>query len=131
MSEERPSPVAEIEGPPEYSEWRELLEEGVLLGTECGACGWTTATPKRRCIDCGSEQLAGIKLPSNGIVYSETTINVTPVGFDDSYQIAIVDLAGTLLTARIDGAVTIDDRVRFSDIITADGRPAPVFEAIE
>lgn len=131
MSEERLSPAADIEGPPEYSDWRELLEEGVLLGTECESCGWTTATPKRRCIDCGSERLAGIELPSTGMVYSETTIDVTPAGFDDSYQIAIVDLDGTLLTARIDGAVAIDDHVRFSDIVTADGRPAPVFEPIE
>lgn len=64
-------------------------------------------------------------------LFSETTINVTPAGFDDSYQVAIVDLDGTLLTARIDGAVEIGDHVRFDDIVTADGRPAPVFEPIE
>jgi uncharacterized OB-fold protein len=131
MSEERLSPVADVQGPPKYDDWRELLEEGVLLGTECESCGWITATPKRRCGECGNEQLEGIALPTTGDVYSETTINVTPAGFDDSYQIAIVDLNGTLITAQIDGSVEIGDRVRFGDIVTPDGRPAPVFEPVE
>ena len=131
MSDEQLSHVADIQGTPEYDDWRKLLKEGVLLGTECESCGEVTATPKRRCIECGSEQLDGTVLPTTGNVYSETTINVTPTGFNDSYQIAIVNLDGTLLTARIEGTVEIDDRVRFSDIVTTDGRPAPVFKPIE
>lgn len=131
MSEERLPPNADIQGPPEYDDWRNLLEEGTLLGIECESCGWTTATPKRRCIECGSEQLDGIALPTTGDVYSETTLNVTPPGFDDSYQVAIINLNGTLLPARIDGTIEIGDCVRFSDVVTTDGRTAPVFEPIE
>jgi uncharacterized OB-fold protein len=131
MSDEQLSRTVDIEGPPAYDDWREQLADGTLLGTECASCGQTTATPKRRCSRCGSEQLDGTVLPTTGTVYSETTIEVTPAGFDDSYQIAIVDLDGTHLTSRIEGSVAIGERVQFADIITTDDRPAPVFEPVK
>ncbi len=131
MNGDRPSVAEDVRGVPDYDDWRELLEAGILMGSQCGSCGQTTATPHRRCIECGSEHLNGTELPTTGEVYSETTINVTPTGFDEPYQIAIIDLDGTRLTARIAGTVEIADRVRFSDTITTNGCPAPVFEPIE
>lgn len=131
MNDRRTSRDVATQGPPDYEQWRSMLEEGVILGTICEDCGQTTATPKRRCIQCGSERLGPVELPTTGRVYSETTIFVTPDGFEDSYQIAMIDLDETVLTVRVDGTVEIDDRVQFAGTIASDGRPAPVFEPLE
>jgi len=44
-------------------------------------------------------------------VYSTTTIEVTPEGQDDRYQVAIFELEEIRVLARIDGDVVIGDSV--------------------
>jgi uncharacterized OB-fold protein len=115
----------------QYADWRERLEANELLGVRCHSCGHVTATPKRVCPDCGSRQLEGVELPTTGTVYSETTINVPPEGFEGSYKIAVVDLGEAGLLARTDKECEIGDTVEFTGFIVEDDLPAPVFESTD
>ena len=110
-----------------YRGWARALEDEVLLGQHCTDCSHATAAPKAACARCGGRDLAAVQLPTEGEVYAETTIGVPPAGFDDSYQVALVSLGDARVLARIDGEVTIGDRVTLQDVIESDGRPAPVF----
>ena len=115
----------------DYAEWREQLEAGVLLGLECRSCEHVTATPKRVCINCGARELVAVELPTRGTVYSETTIKVTPEGFDGPYQVVIVELEGVHLLVRVDGTVEIGDVAEFSGTVVTEDLQAPVFEPVE
>ena len=115
----------------DYAEWREQLEAGVLLGLECRSCEHVTATPKRVCSNCGARELGAVELSTRGKVYSETTINVTPEGFDGPYQVVIVELEGVHLLVRVDDTVEIGDVVEFSGTVVTEDLPAPVFEPVE
>jgi uncharacterized OB-fold protein len=115
----------------DYEEWREQLEAGVLLGLECRSCEHVTATPKRVCINCGARELDAVELPTRGTVHSETTIEVTPEGFDGPYQVIMVELGSVNLLVRVDDAVEIGDAVEFSGAVVPADLPAPVFEPVE
>ena len=115
----------------DYDEWRENLESGVLLGLKCESCGHVTATPKRACLSCGSQELEATELPKGGTVYSETTINVPPMEVDGPYQVAVVDLGDTRLLVRVDGTTEIGDTVEFTDTVVMANLPAPVFKPVE
>lgn len=112
----------------EYGEWADALRGGELLGQECADCGHITAAPKAACARCGSRSLDTILLPTEGKVYSETTITVPPKGFEGEYQLAIVELGKARVLARIESAVEIGDRVAFADVIETNAHPAPTFE---
>lgn len=107
--------------------WAQALRDGVLLGQQCGVCGRATAAPKAACGSCGSRVLDVVQLPTEGEVYAETTIAVSPAGFEAPYQVAIVSLGETRVLARIDGEVAIGDSVELVDVTEVDGQPAPVF----
>lgn len=113
-----------------YADWKEVLDEGTILGQKCDDCGHATAAPKSVCTRCGSQSLEAIALPTKGTVYSETTLEVTPAGFDDSYQVALVTLGDAKIMVHITGDVSIGDTVAFVDVVRADGQFAPVFEAV-
>lgn len=106
------------------------LRDEILLGQVCTECGHGTATAHAACAACGNRDLTVVDLPERGTVYSETTINVPPEGFEGSYQIAIVSLDDARVTARIDGRVDVGDEVVLSGVFEVDGRPAPVFEPL-
>ncbi|GAB7011028.1 Zn-ribbon domain-containing OB-fold protein [Halorubrum trueperi] len=132
MSEELPSEDAvRTLDDVDYEEWREQLEAGVLLGLECRSCGHVTATPKRVCINCGARELDAVELPTRGTVYSETTIEVTPEGFDGPYQVVMVELGSVHLLVRVDGTVEIGDVAEFTGTVVTEDLPAPVFEPVE
>jgi uncharacterized OB-fold protein len=107
--------------------WAEALRDGVFLGMECDDCGHVAGVPKSVCPDCTGRNLSATELPRTGTVYSETTIEVTPAGQDDIYQVAIVDLGETRVLVRIDGEADIGDEVEFSGHIEYDDMPGPAF----
>lgn len=112
-----------------YEEWATALREGRLLGQECQECGYTTTTPKAGCVRCGSFDLVTVQLPTRGTVYSESAVQVTPAGFDQEYQIALIELGDTQarLLARVEGTLEIGDSAEFVDTFEQEGMPAPVF----
>jgi uncharacterized OB-fold protein len=114
-----------------HGEWSSAVESGDLLGQTCGDCGETQGTPKAACPHCGSRDLETVELPTEGVVYTETTINVPPVGVDErGYQVAVVDLGETRVMGRLsDGDVEIGDPVGVSGFTQdEDGYVAPTFE---
>ncbi|MFC6991027.1 Zn-ribbon domain-containing OB-fold protein [Haladaptatus sp. GCM10025707] len=113
-----------------YDSWSEALKQGTLLGQECADCGHQTAAPKAACVRCGSRDIETIELETTGEVYSETTIAVSPVGFEAGYKIAIVHLGEAKAVGRVSGDVEIGDTVTFSGAFEHDGQPTPQFEVV-
>lgn len=114
-----------------YDEWAETLREGELIGQACEECGNVTATPKAACTECGSRSLSRTTLPEEGTVYSETTINVPPEGYERGYKVGIVELGdtGARVLGRLDEDAEIGDEVVFEGAFQHDEEPAPVFES--
>lgn len=113
-----------------YADWADALDDGAILGQRCDECGHATAAPKAACARCGSRDLDAVALPTKGTVYSETALGVTPAGFDDSYQVALVTLDDARIMVHVNGEVSIGDTVAFVEVVRTDGTVAPVFEPV-
>lgn len=114
-----------------YEDWAAAVRDGRLLGQECADCEHVGGVPSGACQECGGRDLKTVQLQTEGTVYSETTINVPPEGFEErGYQVAVIDLGDARVMARIDGDhVDIGDDVALSGFIdTDDDHPAPTFE---
>ena len=112
-----------------YSEWAAALRDGELLGQECADCGNVTGAPKAACTDCGSRELSRVGLPEEGTVYTETTVAVSPEGFeDDPYKVGIVQLGEARVLGRLGDGAEIGDEVVLSGTHEHEGEPSPVFE---
>ncbi|WP_276261314.1 Zn-ribbon domain-containing OB-fold protein [Haloglomus litoreum] len=117
-----------------YHDWAAAVREGRLLGQACEECGHVSGVPSGACQECGARDLTTVELPTEGTVYSETTINVPPEQFEErGYQVAVVDLGDARGMVRIEGDhVDIGDEVALSGVIdTDDDHPAPTFEPAE
>jgi hypothetical protein len=117
-----------------YHDWAAHVRDDRLLGQACEACGHVSGVPSGACQECGARELTTVELPTEGEVYSETTINVPPEGFEErGYQVAMVDLGEARVMVRIEGDhVDIGDDVALSGHIDTDeGHPAPTFEPAE
>lgn len=112
-----------------HKEWKQALEDDVLLGQACADCGHETAAPKAACARCGSRDVDAVELPTAGTVYTETTVSVAPQQFGDDapYTVAIVTLGDARVMARVEGTVDIGDDVRLQGHVEADGEVAPLF----
>ena len=111
-----------------YETWREALEEGDLLGQKCVDCGRVTATPTAVCGQCGEMSLRVVSLPTEGTIYSETTIAVAPRQFEGQYQVVIVDIGETRIMAHTEAeTIEIGDEVQLLGVLKADDKPAPIF----
>ena len=114
-----------------YHDWAAAVREGQLLGQSCNDCDHVGGVPSGACQECGGRDLTTVELPTTGTVYTETTINVPPEGFQErGYQGVVVDLGDARVMARIVGEhVDISDDVSLSGFIdTDDDHPAPTFE---
>ena len=115
-----------------HGEWNRAVREGELLGQHCDDCGRTQGTPKAACPHCGSRDLETVELSTEGVVYTETTINVPPEGIDErGYQVAVVDLGDARVMGRlVDQEVDIGDRVVLDGFDEDDqGNATPRFAA--
>lgn len=113
-----------------YQDWTAALRDGALLGQQCGDCDHVTAAPKAACARCGSRDLAATELPTIGEVYTETTLEVVPEGFDGPYQVALVTLDDARVMSHVPADVEIGQRVELTDAIEDDGAVGPVFKPI-
>ena len=111
-----------------YAEWITGLQEGTILGQRCLDCDHEVATPKAGCNACGSRNLETITLPTEGTLFSETTVAVAPQGFEGGYRVGVVDLGTTRVTARLEDEcdAEIDDHVELTGVLEVD-EPVPVF----
>lgn len=113
-----------------YETWAEAVREGRLLGQECGQCDHVAGAPKGACAQCGSRDLSTVELPTTGKVYTETTINVPPIQFEErGYQVGLVELGEARVMVRFRSEVAIGDEVELAGYVDTDGgHPAPTFE---
>ena len=114
-----------------HETWTAALREGGLLGGRCPECGATQGAPKAACPHCGTRPLETVALPTEGTVYTETTVNVPPAGIDDrGYQVALVDLGEARVMGRlVDQDVSIGDTVVLSGFDEDEtGNATPRFE---
>jgi len=114
-----------------YDEWAETLRDGELVGLACEDCGNVTASPKAACTECGSRSLSRTALPEEGVVYTETRVNVPPEGYERGYKVGLVELGdtGARVLGRLDDDAEIEDVVEFDGVFEHDDEPAPVFES--
>ncbi|WP_207590124.1 zinc ribbon domain-containing protein [Halomontanus rarus] len=110
-----------------HAEWAAALADGELLGQRCSDCGHETAAPKAACARCGSRSLETVSLPTEGVVYSETTVAVAPAGFEGGYRVAVIDLGEARVLARLEGDAGIGDSVEFVGPLEDGEEPAPLF----
>jgi uncharacterized OB-fold protein len=123
------SPDASLPARLDYDAWRQYLNDEVLLGQRCPECDHVSARPRSVCLECNAADLETIELPTDGVVHSETSIEVTPDGFDESgYRVGIVDLGEAKLLARLEGEPAIGDDVSLVGVLTESDDPAPIFE---
>lgn len=108
--------------------WADALRAGRLLGQACERCDHVTAAPKAACAECGSRSLQVVDLPTEGEVYSETTIEVAPEGFDAPYTIVIVTVGDARVLGRTEESVSIGDTVELRDVLEAENFVSPIFE---
>ena len=113
-----------------YDEWADAVREGRLLGLAC-SCGHTNGSPTAACPHCGSRDLERVDLPTEGVVHTETTIQVPPETFETrGYQVVVIEVGDARVMGRVEEPpVEIGDRVTLAGTIAEDDdHPAPVFE---
>lgn len=83
-----------------------------LLGTRCGRCRYTYATPRLHCANCGGEN-DWVELPQEGRVHTFTTCYFGSEEFlrDTPFHLILVEFDGadTLLLARLIGVDRPED----------------------
>ena len=113
-------------------EWASALAGGRLLGQRCADCDHHTAAPKAACARCGSRDLETVELPTEGTIYSVTTQNVTPAGFDAPYDVALIEVGEARVLGRLDAEGEIGDRVVLEGTVEGPGGDlAPLFAVRE
>jgi uncharacterized OB-fold protein len=97
--------------------WRLKGQRYALVGEKCPSCGHAIFPPRDVCPDCAMEAKTLFQFSGKGEVYSFTTIQDAPAGFEEQapYVLAIIKLdEGPMVTAQLtdlDGPVEIGMRV--------------------
>ncbi len=90
------------------------LAEGKLLGSRCTACGYTFATPRAYCMECGAPT-AWHELPLRGRIHTFTTCNYGGEAFlkETPFTLVLVEFEGadTLFLSRLKGMKPEDVRI--------------------
>jgi uncharacterized OB-fold protein len=98
------------------------LANGRLMGSRCTACGYTYATPRGHCMECGAPT-SWIELPHKGWIHTYTTCYFGGESFlkETPFTLILVefDLVRTLFLSRLIGvdpdevAIGMEVRARF------------------
>lgn len=73
----------------------EGAEPTSLLGGQCAACSATSYPRAYICPDCNGTDIEGVELPADGVLYSWTTVHISPT-FPTPYTLGYVDLSNGL-----------------------------------
>lgn len=112
-----------------YDGWVQALrDDGRLVGQRCRECDHATAAPKAACARCGGRDLETVDLPTDGEVYTVTTINAAPAAFEGPYHVGLVTVGDARVMAHFEDAVDIGDRVELAGFVEDTGSPGPLFE---
>lgn len=110
------------------------LAERKLLGSKCAACGYTYATPRSHCMECGSGT-DWFELPLEGTVHTHTTCHFGGESFlkETPFTLVLVEFAGvdTVFMSRLVGAdevaVSIGMKVRAEFLRNSKFKPTDVY----
>jgi uncharacterized protein len=97
--------------------WRLKAQRYTLIGERCPSCGHFIFPPRDVCPECVAEARTLYQFSGKGEVYSFTTVQDAPAGFEEQapYVLAIIKLdEGPMVTAQLtdlDGPVEIGMRV--------------------
>ncbi len=91
--------------------YRQFLEEGKFMGSECSKCGKIFVPPRHFCMECGSREMRWHEMKGEGELAAFTCIFVAPpymveLGYDrkNPYCTGVISLPeGTRIVARIEG----------------------------
>jgi uncharacterized OB-fold protein len=105
-----------------------------LLGSRCTTCGYSYATPRSHCMECGSAT-DWFELPQQGRVHTYTTCHFGGEAFlkETPFTLILVEFAGadTLFLSRLVGAepeeVTIGMKVKARFQRNAKFKPTDVY----
>ena len=84
--------------------WRLQKQRYGLVGEECPHCDAKLFPPRDVCPECGQEAKTLYNFSGRGEVYSYTTVNEPPEGYEEyaPYTVAMVKLEeGPLVTAQL------------------------------
>lgn len=84
--------------------WRLKKQRYALVGEECPHCSYKIFPPRDVCPNCGGEAKEPYIFSGKGTVYSFTTLQDGPAGFENAapYTVAIVQLdEGPMVTAQL------------------------------
>jgi hypothetical protein len=84
--------------------WRLKKQRYALVGEVCDNCDNKIFPPRDLCPECGQEAKTLYQFSGKGQVYSYTTVNEAPAGFEENapYPVAMVQLEeGPLVTAQL------------------------------
>src|SRR5258707_3762679 len=84
--------------------WRLKAQRYTLTGERCPSCGKHIFPPRDVCPECVAEAKTLFQFSGKGEVYSFTTIQDAPAGFEEQapYVLAIIKLdEGPMLTAQL------------------------------
>ncbi len=85
------------------SDLAEVSSQELLAGTVCTACGTCMVGRREVCSTCISKDLRTVGLGPDGVLYSFTTVHVSPAS-DEPYTLGYVDLAqGARVLASLEG----------------------------
>lgn len=93
--------------------WRLKQQRYGLVGEVCPHCEAKIFPPRDICPECGGEAKTQYQFSGRGEVYSFTTMNDAPTGFEDQapYTVALIKLEeGPLVTAQLTDLAE-DDKV--------------------
>jgi len=88
------------------------LKDGRLMGSVCRDCGYASFPPRADCPECLSGGFEFSERTGRGTIYTHSTIEAAPTGFDDEvpYTVAVVDLEeGGRLLAWIGDTIAADE----------------------
>jgi uncharacterized protein len=87
------------------------LAQKKLLGSRCQACGYTYATPRSHCMECG-DRTEWVPLPREGRVHTYTICHFGGEAFlkETPFTLVLVEFDGfnTLFLSRLVGAVAAE-----------------------
>jgi uncharacterized OB-fold protein len=108
------------------------LTKGKLLGSRCTACGYTYATPRSHCMECG-DSTTWHELPLTGRIHTFTTCHYGGEAFlkETPFTLILVEFAeaDTLFLSRLKGMPP--DQVHIGLPVVARFAKAPSFKVTD